>query len=164
MKPKEQRKRFNSQPPQFHLPNTMPAPISHSNLTTISAHRTSNRSPGDIVILQHISNQIKQNSEPRTHHMITHRNKKIKKELPPLLHLRLHSPTPHESRPRPNNKRQIMRPQLRLRIRRIRIRKPRTRKNSTTLNPRMQSLFPQRQPLQSRQTVFLRRTTRHHLH
>lgn len=52
-----------------------------------------------------------------------------------------------------------MRPQLRLRIRRIRIGKPRTRQNRTTLNPRMQSLLPQRQTLQARQTVFLRRTT-----
>lgn len=88
--------------------------------------------------------------------MITHRNKKIKKELPPLLHLRLHSPTPHERRPRPHNQRKVMRPQLRFRVRRIGIRIPRTRQDSTTLNARMQALFAERQTLQMGKVIFLR--------
>lgn len=94
--------------------------------------------------------------------MITHRDKKIKKELPAPLHLRLHSPTPHKSRPGPYNERQIMRSQLRLRVGRVIIRIARTRQNSTTLNPRMQALFAQRQPLKLREAIFLRRAAAQH--
>lgn len=73
--------------------------------------------------------------------MITHRNKKVKEELPSLLHLCLHSPTPHKSRPRPHNQSQVMRPQLRLCIGRVGIRIPRTRQDGTTLDPRVQALL-----------------------
>lgn len=54
-----------------------------------------------------------------------------------------------------------MRPKLRIRIRRIRIRIPRTRQDGTALNPRLQSLFSQRQPLQLFQSISIRCAIKH---
>ena len=89
--------------------------------------------------------------------MITQSNEKIKKHLPPTLHLRLHSPRAHKSAPRPHNQRKVMRPQLRVRVRRVSIRKPRTRKNRTALDPRVQALLTQRETLEMGEVVFFRR-------
>lgn len=86
--------------------------------------------------------------------MITQSNKKIKEQLPPTLHLRLHSPTAHKSAPRPHNQRKVMRAQLRLRIRRVSVREPRTRKYRAALDPGVQALLAQRETLEMREVVF----------
>lgn len=90
--------------------------------------------------------------------MITHGHKQIKEQAPTPLHLRLHGPAPLERRPRPNNQRQIMRPQLTITLRRVRIRIPRTAQYRPTTNPHLQALLPQRQPLQLLQPIPIRRT------
>lgn len=80
--------------------------------------------------------------------MIAHGNKQIKKQPPPALHLHLHRPAPLKRRPAPDDQRQIMRPELRIAVRRVRIRVPRARQDRRTLDPRLQALFAQREPLQ----------------
>ena len=70
-----------------------------------------------------------------THHVIAHRDKKIKEQLPAPLHLHLHRPAPLESAPTPDDQRQIMRPQLRIAVRRVRVREPRTRQYRRALDP-----------------------------
>lgn len=73
--------------------------------------------------------------------MITHRNKQIKKQLPPLLHLHLHSPTPLKSRPTPNNQRKIVRSKLRLGIWRVGVGVSRAGEDRAALDARVETLF-----------------------
>lgn len=80
-------------------------------------------------------------SKDHTNHMITHRNKKIKEQFPSLLHLHLHRAAPLKSRPAPNNKRKVMRPQLGLVVRCIRVCVARTREDRAALDPSMQALL-----------------------
>ena len=91
----------------------------------------------------------------RTHHVIAHRHKKIKEQLPAALHLHLHRPAPLERAPTPDDQRQVMRPQLRIAVRRVRVRKPRTRQYRCALDPALQTLLPQREPFQFVQSVLL---------
>lgn len=86
--------------------------------------------------------------------MITHRNKQIKKQLPTLLHLHLHRPTPLKRRPTPDNQRQVMRPELRLGIRRVSVGIPRARKDRAALDTRVQALFAKREAFEGLQGVF----------
>lgn len=86
--------------------------------------------------------------------MITHSNKQIKKQPPTPLHLHLHRPTPLKRPPRPNNQRQVMRPQLGLRIRRVGVRVPRAGQDRADLDPRVEALFAEGEALQCGQVVF----------
>ena len=73
--------------------------------------------------------------------MITHRNKQIKEQLPPLLHLHLHSSTPLECRPTPNNQRKVVCSKLRLGIRRVGVGVARTREDRAALDAGVEALF-----------------------
>lgn len=90
-----------------------------------------------------------------THHMITKSNKKIKKQLSSFLHLQLHSPTPLECAPRPNDKRKVMRPQLGLRVWSISVSVSRTGQDRAARDAGMQALFAQGQTLQRGEVVLL---------
>lgn len=91
-----------------------------------------------------------------TYHMIAHRDKQIKEQLPPALHLHLHRPAPLERAPTPDDQSQIVCPQLRITVRRIGIRIPRTGQDRRALDATLQPLLPQRQPLQLLQPILLR--------
>ena len=91
----------------------------------------------------------------KTYHVITHRDKKIKEQLPAPLHLHLHRAAPLERAPTPDDQGQVMRPQLRIAVRRVRIREPRTRQDRRALDPALQTLLPQRDPFEFIQPVFL---------
>ena len=80
-----------------------------------------------------------------------------------LLHLHLHRPAPLKRRPTPDDQSQIMCPQLRIVIRRIRICIPRTGEDSAALDTRLQSLFPQGQPLQIIQTISIGSAIKHRI-
>lgn len=73
--------------------------------------------------------------------MITHRNKQIKKQLPPLLHLHLHSPTPLKGRSAPNNQRKIVRSKLRLAIWRVGVGVSCAGEDRSALDARVEALF-----------------------
>lgn len=86
--------------------------------------------------------------------MITHRHKKIKKHLPPTLHLHLHSPTVLKRPPTPDNQRKIMRTQLRLGVWRVRIGISRTGEDRAALDARVEALFTEGEAFQRLDTVF----------
>lgn len=88
-------------------------------------------------------------------HMITHSNKKIKKELMPPLHLNLHRPTPHKDIPCPNNHRQIMSAQLRIRVWRMVIHIPSRWQDHADRNPTLETLLAKRKALEIFQAVLL---------
>lgn len=88
-------------------------------------------------------------------HMITHSNKKIKKELMAPLHLNLHRPTPHKDIPCPNNHRQIMSAQLRVRIRRMVIGIPSRRQDHANRDPTLETLLAKCKELEIFQAVLL---------
>lgn len=73
--------------------------------------------------------------------MITHRNKQIKKQLSPLLHLHLHSPTPLKRRPTPDNQRKIVRSKLRLGIGRVSVGVARAGEDRAALDARVEALL-----------------------
>ena len=87
--------------------------------------------------------------------MITHRHKQIKKQLPPTFHLHLHRPTPLKRSPTPYNQRQIMRPQLTLRIRRVHVRIPRTAQDYVAGDVGVEALLFQREAFEMLEGVFL---------
>lgn len=86
--------------------------------------------------------------------MITHRHKQIKKHLPTPLHLHLHRPAVLERPPRPNNQRQVMRPQLRLRIWRVGVGVPRAGQDRAALDTGVEALFAEGKALQCGEVVF----------
>ena len=77
--------------------------------------------------------------------MITHRNKKIKKQLPTLLHLHLHGPTALKRRPTPDNKREVMGPQLGLVIRGVGVGVACACEYRAALDTRVEALFSERE-------------------
>ena len=79
--------------------------------------------------------------------MITHRNKKIKKQLPTLLHLHLHGPTALKRRPTPDNKREVMGPQLGLVIWGIGVGVSCACEDRAALDARVEALFSEREAL-----------------
>lgn len=87
--------------------------------------------------------------------MITKSHKQIKKQLPPLLHLHLHSPTSLKRTPGPNNKREIMRPQLRLRIRGISVCISRTGEDSAARDAGVEALLAECESLERWEVVLL---------
>ena len=87
--------------------------------------------------------------------MVTHSNKQIKEQLPTSLHLHLHSPTPLKRTPASNDQRQVMRPQLRVRIRCIGVCISRARQDRVALDTCMQPLFTECKALEGWKIIFL---------
>lgn len=77
--------------------------------------------------------------------MITHRHKKIKKQLSPLLHLHLHRPTTLKSRPTPDNKREVMGPQLGLAVGGVGVGVACAGEDRAALDTRLEALFSERE-------------------
>ena len=73
--------------------------------------------------------------------MITHSHEQIKKQLPALFHLHLHSPTPLKCRPTPNNQRKIVCSKLRLGIGRVGVGVARAGEDRAALDARVEALF-----------------------
>ena len=85
--------------------------------------------------------------EKKTYHMITHRNKKIKKQLPALLHLHLHRPTALKSGPTPDNQREVMCPQFGLAVGRVGVGVACACEYRAALDTRVEALFSEREAL-----------------
>lgn len=77
--------------------------------------------------------------------MITHRNKKIKKQLPALFHLHLHRPTALKSRPTPDNQRQVMGAQLGLVVGGVGVGVACAGEDRAALDTRVEALFSERE-------------------
>jgi hypothetical protein len=97
--------------------------------------------------LPHIHNVI---------HMITQRHKQIKEKLPPTLHLQLHGSAPLKRLATPDDQRQVMSAQPRIRVRRVVIRIPRAPQDRRDLDAALQALLAQGQPLELLEAVLLR--------
>lgn len=139
-----------------HKPQNIETLFDETSLLRQSS-RTTNRQPrGQRIILisqPTTPSHPEKRKEGETHHMITHSNEKIKKQLPTPLHLHLHRPTTLKRPSRPDDQRQVMRPQLRLRLRRVGVCEPRTRQDRAALDPRVEALFAEREALQCWEVV-----------
>jgi hypothetical protein len=73
--------------------------------------------------------------------MITHGDKKIEKQFTTLFHLHLHGATPLESVPAPDDKSEIVSPQLRVRIGCLSVSKASRGQDGADLDARLKALL-----------------------
>jgi len=90
--------------------------------------------------------------------MITQRNEQVKEKFPTTLHFHLHSATPLKRLATPNNQREIMSAEPRIRVRRIVICIASRSQDGGYLDPTLQTLLAQRQSLELIEPVLLGRT------
>lgn len=92
----------------------------------------------------------------KTHHMINHRDKKIKKQLPAALHLHLHRAAALERVAAPDDHRQVMRAQPRLGVGGVGVCEARAGEDRAALDAAVEALLAESETLEWLQGVFLR--------
>ena len=86
--------------------------------------------------------------------MITHSHEQIKKQLPALFHLHLHSPTAFKRRPTSYNQRQVMSPQLGLGVGRAGVGVASAGEDGAALDAGVEALFAEGEAFEGREVVF----------
>lgn len=86
--------------------------------------------------------------------MITHSHEQIKKQLPALFHLHLHSPTALKRRPTSYNQRQVMSPQFGLGVGRAGVGVARAGEDGAALDAGVEALFAEGEAFEGREVVF----------